>query len=807
MLRALILGASLLAISSAQAQDFDTAEEYAAQQLAELRERCPDLTLEEARAVADDTPYDPSQAFYPEARNYARAYCVSVEEGARRMQWQEEYSVGEKGEAIQAAVARLQREAPHFSDVRIRHVPDWAYTFTFSETGSEDGAVTLARVLEGTILETDPRIAAETVAARPSGDLQTEGFRFVEELAALGVVYSSGGMDFETGRFEVRLITDTTEEVDARVASGQITVPDGVVILPAPPLPHDAPNPKIAPERLKAFPRFTQRTDLFARPAIGLPSVPARLELIDGCLTVTTQPEPLRWSVDPSGGKSQTFTAIWHATDAPDLTDPNRVGVFDRRSATTVWADRDVWLSGFPYWRSGQVLQQGLGTTPESLADLRDTAVDIEKGCGGPFLPVEGVNDREEAEIRARASRVDQYILNRKVDRAEAERRVAEDEALLARLRDLDDTLWADHKDSVAGFLVSDAIQPLPEDVGYTPKPAQLYVKAGTAVGDLVPASLEPYIQVQEVPRSYAELMAIAEPVRDLLGDSVDVRLNPYEGSLSVHASEDVGPLADALRDGRLQASDSLLIHMEQVGPEAPEPGAYAKLNRDVRSWDGYDDVAALVREFLHEERGGRVDGPDVDRHAVDLLTHGFSDADALRAAEAAGRGALTAHTLFSQGKGESLDWQVRGLLKAERAVVAELLELDADAREGDGYRSTLTFKVADVLRDVDGQVRAGDTLTVRALGGTTPDGRRVVGQNEPPLFDGLEGALRVGETYLLPLSDAKYRANAIQHSGRDTGPAHHVWLDAPVRVDGGRLVQGYGITDVEGLKTALRRP
>ena len=118
---------------------------------------------------------------------------------------------------------------------------------------------------------------------------------------------------------------------------------------------------------MKSFPQFAFRTDMYPSTLVGVPDVPARLALEDGCLMLYPEGEEPRM-------------ALWQASDALDLSDPARVSVLNRLGGARVFANTDIVLMG---------LQPGEVNPPAELVGT--------DACPGPYRVVRGfLQDRQE---------------------------------------------------------------------------------------------------------------------------------------------------------------------------------------------------------------------------------------------------------------------------------------------------------------------------------------------------------------------------------------------------------------------------
>ena len=767
---ALLAATALATVTFAQDRP-ETPEDIVAGKVDDLMERCPDFTRDEAEAIIN-----PPRTAYGESYHYAQAYCVSPQEGGRRMALQEEWSIGPTAEVISDLLTRIQRAEPTFAGSWIQHEPDYRFAIGFTE----DAEATLAKYTS------DPMFVAIERPGAATDAIERDSQTFLTRLGGLGIDFASAGYDVMEGVFRIQLRTETTAAVDALVADGELSVPDWVKFETARPFPHARPRAAVDPGRLKAFPKLRERTDMLASTLVGVSDRRAELIMDNGCIRVVLDDDP----------EAIPLTVLWQKQHAPDLSSPDSISVLDRLRGNRVEVGRRVVLSGLQ--PGTERSYQALNTKPEQLAEIAEDTGGV---CPGPYRYVESMTDEAEYDAARREEKVLRWIEHGRLDRNAAEARVDADAALVERFGLLREGLLRDHADIVADFWFDTDMGPIPWG---RPDPirAQLYVKEGAAAGDVIPRDLERYIRVHYVPRSRLELDALENSFA-YLGDGVEVRAEPYDGTVMIHAPGDVSTVAEALRSGRLELSDNVQLHLGQTGPETtgdPKTGWFA-VQDAIKTWRGYRDLEAYVREWLMASpMAGRVSVHEVERLAKELITHGFEDVGELRDAESRGTGPLTAHHSYDN----SLDWQVRNILKTGQAVTARLETIDTEDAGPDGHRSTLTFRILD---RVHGNLEAGERITVRFVGGMDGDDRAVVGANEAPLFAGLPDALETGRDYLLLPNRALYRYAALQASGatHDPGPlSHYALKEVPILIEGDRIVREHGITTVSGLKTLL---
>jgi len=110
--------------------------------------------------------------------------------------------------------------------------------------------------------------------------------------------------------------------------------------------------------------------------------------------------------------------------------------------------------------------------------------------------------------------------------------------------------------------------------------------------------------------------------------------------------------------------------------------------------------------------------------------------------------------------------------------VTAEPLEYDAADDRGDGFRSTLTFKVLDVSK---GNASVGQTINVRMYSGEDKDGNHVKIKNEPHMLPGFNSGFSARKKWRLFLSKKGYEQRERHSMEFDN--------DAPVYMLSGRAL------------------
>lgn len=313
-----------------------------------LAAACPNLTAGEVAAI------ESYRGNFPEHAIYARTYCVSIEEAARRIAISTNDSMG-------ALTATLQeKEAATFAGLWVEHQPEYRVMVAFTR----DAAATLAKYTRDPLFKPVDRPRA-TLA-----QLHATQERLVKEFTKRRISAMLSSLK-DKGTVEVRL-SQESGPIRAAAARGEFPLPDYVVLIEPDPFPFPAPPPPEAGDkRVKSFPQVPYRTDMLPSTLMGVPDVPAKLKLVDGCLKLETEKE--------------TLTALWQAPDALDLSDPTRVTVLNRLTGTRVAAGEEIVLMG---------LQPGEDRVPEQVVGA--------KGCPGPYRVVRGYLSRSTWEERQR---------------------------------------------------------------------------------------------------------------------------------------------------------------------------------------------------------------------------------------------------------------------------------------------------------------------------------------------------------------------------------------------------------------------
>ncbi|MFN6935166.1 MAG: hypothetical protein ACK4NZ_08445, partial [Tsuneonella sp.] len=316
-----------------------------------LTETCPNLTAEEIEAIEN------YNGEFSENAWYARAYCVSVEEAERRMEIQNRGAIGPRTEpgppppppAPDDSLGLLaqtlhEKEGDTFAGLWIQHRPTYGVMVAFTR----DAAATLAKYTS------DPLYVPVDRPGPSLTQLRAAQEQLMRDLDALGITWFTMGGDESSGKIEVRL-GQSADPIREAAARGEIDLPVFVVFEEPDPFPIAAPPVPPDDVRVRGFPQFADRTDGMARTLVGVPDVPARLELRDGCLWLLPEGE-------------EPGIAVWEQSMALELTDPEKVTVMNRFSGSRVFADTDVVLMG---------LQPGEVAPPKDIVGA--------ESCPGPL--------------------------------------------------------------------------------------------------------------------------------------------------------------------------------------------------------------------------------------------------------------------------------------------------------------------------------------------------------------------------------------------------------------------------------------
>ena len=754
MRRRLLLSAPLLAAAMLPPPPAPAAEKP-------LAETCPKLTPEEIAAIEN------YKGQFGENALYARAYCVSIAEAERRMEIQNRGAIGPKTEPgrppappaddIGTLAASLrEKEAGTFAGLWIQHQPDYRVVVAFTR----NAAATLAKYTKNPLFKPLDRPGPTLAELRAMQD------RLTSELTRQGFRWSSAGGREDKGIVEITLGQEAAP-IRAAAARGAFPLPPWVVLIEPRPLPFPAP-PAPAPgdTRVKSFPQFAFRTDMDMRTLVGVPDVPTTLRLVNGCLVI--------------GTGSEARTALWQASDALDLSDPDRVTVLDRSSGIRIAAGDDIVLAG---------LQPGEERVPDRIVGT--------EGCPGPYRVVRGFQPRADWERQRREGSIARRV-HELGDRAAALADYEADRARLAALRAWREKMLADQGDAVASIWID-------EEEGT----AHLFHTAAGSRERLVPAALLPYVTAQEVPVGHDVLeSARASLERQLAsaGIAAQVQAEPIEGIVRVSAA-DPRKLSAAAAAGRIVFPEVARVAFEGAAPLSDDR---ARMARDPEAIWLRLEVApdfAEIRKLVEATAlpvieptppprpGGRAQPPAPPRirlarpgRAASLQNSHFLVAYGQTAREIAALKARGFDPVDALDAMNGRATPVTSAMLARQVVVAELVGLDTRAPGKDGFRSTARWRVVETLK---GGARPGEVLSVRMVSGEDANGGIAQSNEEPLILPGLPGSLEPGGRWLLHLNDSLYAHQAFIHGGKDSAPrgsAFYVQTLTPAPVAGGEV-------------------
>lgn len=742
---------------SAGAVVFALAPPAHAQEGKPLSETCPNLTAEEIDGIEN------FKGEFAETAWYARAYCVSVEEAHRRIEIQLRGSIGPRTEpgppplpaAPDDSIGNLQgvlreKEPDTFAGLWIQHEPTYGVAVAFTR----DAAATLAKYTNDPLFFPVERPGPSLIELRATQD------RLVEDLSRLGINWFGAGSNVTTGKVEIQL-GQSADPIREAAARGEIDLPDYVVFEEPDPFPVPAPPIPPGDFRVKSFPQFAFRTDGMPRTLVGVPDVPARLELRDGCLWLHPEGE------DPR-------IAIWEQSEALDLTDPARVAVMNRFSGGKVFANSDVVLMG---------LQPGEVTPPiDTVGTDR---------CPGPYRVVRGIMPRDvwdrQREQAALADRTRELG-----SRAAAEADYAADMARFADLRSWRDRVMAERGDIIAQIYV---------DEGQAT--AHVFHTDAVSLDALAPTALRPFVTGQVVPHGANALSAARDDIANQLaaiGLEAQITINEIEGYVGVRP-ENVRALSEAAVAGRIEFPALVRLTMENQSAVYRQDIAIRSdpeaIWYPLEAHPDFSAIRALVEQTpimrLEPPRPGETDsrwiaskpsgagslqqthflvayGQTLDR-IEDLRRAGFDPIEALE--DMNGRATV----------------EKRAVLATD-IVIAEPVGIDTFDNGPDGFASTVRWRIVETL---SGDVAPGSELRQRLASGErlNETGDRVYGQgmDEPVLLAGLPNSLEPGSRWVLHLNDALYRHSAYVQGGEGAARTEGRWFISipwvpPSRID-----------------------
>jgi hypothetical protein len=743
-MRALLTTTLLLASVAAIAQP--TAEKP-------LKEACPKLTAAQIAAIEN------YKGQFSENAWYARSYCVPVEEAERRMAIQLRDAVGPKTEPGElpapaavgpgALAALLQeKEAGTYGGLWIEHQPRYRVAVAFTS----DAKATLAKYT------TDPLFEAVERPGPSLAELRLTQDRLMKIFQERGFRWSMASTSEQTGKIEFELGQEAAP-IRAAAARGEFELPAYVTLREPKPLPHPAPPPPRGGDtRVKAFPQVRYRTDMYPSTLVGVPNVPAQLELRAGCLVLTTA--------------EGTRTALWDAEHALDLSDPAKIVVVDRLSGARFAVGDRVSLEG---------LQPGIHESRTQKAEKVGEAA----ACPGLYQVVDRMEPLAVQEAREKERRITTLMNQRRLSRTAAQARYAAEQVRVPQLQALRTRLLAEHPDRFGGIWVS-------AEEGK----AHAFVLPGTNLDQLLPAALRPFVTSQEVPRSGRELDA-AKAVLDAQIAAAGVKAQTLTevigGTLDIDASADPRAMSAALVTGKVTVPVFARFQWQNAMPL----GGYRNgvgiegVNLIHEKAPGFDRLreaiaAAPVLGYPDPNKGderpmrmpSRAQSLDI---AHWLTAFGQGDPDRFLALKRQGIDLVDAWQ-----RQNGLSTPANRATIAEQVVIAEPVEVVMRDPGKDGFRSTVTWRVLETLK---GTVRPGEAIRARMMGGEEADGTTAFGMDEPLMLPGFPTSLDKGSRWFLHLSPALYRHQAMIHGGAEAPrKAVVVAWTAPARVTGERV-------------------
>ena len=754
----------IVAVSAVLACILGAAGPAAAQDEKPLSETCPDLTAEEIDEIEN---YDGQ---YQENAIYARAYCVSIAEAIRRFEIQLRGAIGPREEpgprpegppdADPGSLAGLLREQEPdtFAGLWIQHEPVYAVAVAFIR----DAEATLAKYTSDPIYIPIERPGPTLIELRATQE------RLVNELVRMGFALHGAGSNETTGTVEIDL-AQSAAPIREAAARGEIDLPDYVVFNEPPPFPLAAPPIPPGDARVTSFPQFARRTDGGFRTLVGVPDVPARLELRDGCL----------W-LYPEGEEPKI--ALWEQHEALDLTEADRVAVVNRFSGQRVFAGTRVVLSG---------LQPGEVEPPEDVIG--------DAGCPGPYRVVRGIQPYEQWAAARREGAI--AMRERELgDRAAAIADYEADQARLDAMQDWRSQLLAERGDVVSAVWID-------EGQGT----AHIFHTAATEKDSLTPLELRPFVTAQEVPHGASVLEeARADIERQLraAGLEAEVRIDELQGFVSVRPA-DLRSLADAGQSGAIDWPELVRVELEWVGPYYnPEvPGRREDPEAIWYPLEQHPDFAA-IRDIVERTPIRRPAPPTPGSHEDRwetvlpskaaslqqthfLIAYGL-DLDEIEDLTRAGFEPVTA-VEYMNGQ-QTME---RRAMTATDIVIAEPVAIDLTDPGGDGFFSTVTWRVVEPLK---GNLLPGAQVRQRMASGERADHAGAVAyrqaMDEPVLILSLPTSLEPGSRWVLHLNDALYRHSAFVNGG-----------EGAVRTDGDWYISSPWVTPSLIDEVGLARP
>ncbi len=667
-----------------------------------IRKDCPDLDEKSVQELANVKPGPGAHGY-----TYAHMFCVPLAEAARRTTLQFE----KMGVIQQVTSEIIKNESTTYVNHWLRHNPDYKLVIEFTHNAEQ----TLAKYTD------DPYFLGVNVPGENKQDKDRKSQEIIARLQQWDISIAMAGFDYKTGNFEVRLAADQETLIREKALQvGQI-IPDWVAFIPPAPFPHNAPA-AVSPERVKAFPRYKERHDMHFQTSMGVPDIPGILKLTNGCFEIETDTE--------------TVTVIWAKHFAPDLSDPDSVGVISRFSGKTIHTDEEIILSGLqPGPRNSVRIRNG---KPELWAKVAD---DTDGPCPAPYIQIDSMTRKNDFETQIIEAKVKQLTMQGWLEN-DAKDEVKRQRKIGGEINNLIKNLKNTRKDIFAGgYGPHDGFAPPPSKMGYPP--ANLFIKGEIDKTELVPQHLIEYFRIQTVPRSLAEGESDVAFLKKKLGEDARVNFSPIDGKTRIEAVTDLKRLSDLLVEmGATWPSHySYNIGANEFTPDydMPDPSRSAEMRKSAAYKQIYD-----IAQKQQPQQNFHL----LDRAVLKAMYFGFTAEEVMRL-EAQGLGPITAQTDY-----KSDAYRQKDAIFSDLIILAEPLKHDSADDRGDGFRSTLTFKVLDVSK---GTASVGQIVKVRMYSGEDKDGNHVKTKNEPHMLPGFNSGFSARKKWRLFLSKKGY--------------------------------------------------
>ena len=130
-------------------------------------------------------------------------------------------------------------------------------------------------------------------------------------------------------------------------------------------------------------------------------------------------------------------------------------------------------------------------------------------------------------------------------------------------------------------------------------------------------------------------------------------------------------------------------------------------------------------------------------------MSYGLTNLDRIKRLEQIGYGPLTAELDY-----QAPSRKIKDAILAQAIVTAEPIEINTADERGDGYKSTVTFRVKSYIK---GGLKSGETFKVRMKSGDDESSRHVKMQSEPFLLPGFHYGFADQKDWILFLSNRAY--------------------------------------------------